>query len=65
VTLAKSPDRRIAGHFPNRGKAVGQENRIGAESGPCRRGFHAGVTASDHHHICLHPPLLFHVEQPY
>ena len=65
MPLAQSPDGGIAGHLPNRRKALRQKNRIGPESGRGSRGFRAGVATPNNDDISLKSHgYLFHVKQP-
>ena len=47
MTLAESADRGIAGHRPDRGKAMGDQRRAGPHPCGSARGLAAGVTSAD------------------
>jgi hypothetical protein len=47
MALPEPANRRIAGHRPHRGKAMGHQRRFGAHAGTGGRGFAAGMAATD------------------
>ncbi len=53
MTLAKAPDRRIAGHRPDGGKAVRDQRRRRPHAGRRRRRLTAGVATTHHDHVEL------------
>ncbi len=51
VALCQSPYSRVARHFTNRLKAMGQQERFCAHARGCRRGFATGVPAPDYYDV--------------
>ena len=65
VALADAADGRIAGHFADRGGAMGDERGRGAAARGRRRGFAARMAAADHDDIKAGHVVVkvFHVKQ--
>ena len=51
MALADAPDRRVAGHLPQRLDVVRQEQRAATRPGRRERRLGAGVPAADHDHV--------------
>ena len=47
MPLRQSPNRRVAGHLPNRVEVLGQHSDLRAQPGGSEGSFHTGVTGSD------------------
>ena len=51
MALAEAANGRIAGHFADRGEAVGDQRRARAHAGRSGRSLAAGMAAADHDHV--------------